>query len=233
MLLPLVLDAAGLDATTPDAEPRPVPDLPHARCGFCGQPSPGWLFAARTFEGAPTVACALCHLPLRLDRPRIDQEAVLVWLPEMSQAALNALVRAIHIDRRSRGDDLVHGEPPRPHPHGLAPALAQVAAWHASAAIAARSAAAADRLGTELPSELAAALHQLSPATRARLPELLAGLRLLPLGRFFLDAADVYPDVVDAWRKPVGAGAPGHPLPATPSLPPNRPAILRPRHRET
>lgn len=233
MLLPLVLDAAGLDATAPDAEPRPVADLPHARCAFCGQASPGWLFAARSRSATPAAACALCHLPLRLDRPRIDEEAVLVWLPEVSQAALNALVRSIHIDRRTRGDDLVHGEPPRPHPHGLAPTLAQVAAWHAGAAIAARSAAAADRLGTELPSELAAALHRLSAATRARLPELLAGLRLLPLGRFFLDAADVYPSVVDAWREPADAKAPGQPRSAAPSLPLNRPAILRPRQRET
>jgi len=32
-------------------------------------------------------ACVLCYLCHHLERPRIDEETVLVWLPEMSQPA--------------------------------------------------------------------------------------------------------------------------------------------------
>ena len=41
-------------------------------------------------------ACLLCDAVQDLGRPTTVQEMLLVWLPEMSQAVLNGLVRGIH-----------------------------------------------------------------------------------------------------------------------------------------
>lgn len=50
-----------------------------------------------------------------------------------------------------------------------------------------------------MPSDLARALLRLSPAVHARRAALLGGVRLLPLGRFFVAGEDVYPKIVDTW----------------------------------
>ena len=51
-------------------------------------------------------ACVLCYLCRHLERPRIDEEAALVWLTEMSQPALNVTMREIHLQLRALGEDL-------------------------------------------------------------------------------------------------------------------------------
>src|SRR5271157_5511698 len=51
-------------------------------------------------------ACPLCHLVRHLERPTIDEEAVLIWLPELTQAALIAIVREAH--RRLAEHGMLH-----------------------------------------------------------------------------------------------------------------------------
>ena len=152
--------------------------------GNHGNPAPGNVVSA----------CPLCHLCQHLDRPTIRQEAALIWLPELSQAAVIALVRSAHLILRA------HGEPPhmdRGRPVRRTATLAP--AWAALHALRGRAAAAKDRLGTASPLDLAAALLGLERTIPARGPILLHGLRLLPLGRLYQNKLDVYPQVLDAW----------------------------------
>jgi hypothetical protein len=150
-------------------------------------------------------ACVHCFLCRHLERPRIDEEAVLVWLPEMSQPALNVTIREIHMQLRALAEDL----------HDTGPlcldAPEQSRLYSVRSAFGARAAAAASRLGTDKPSDLAGALCRLSPGAYANRSKLLYAVRLLPLGRFYAGNKDVYPEIVDGWReiaKPAAASAP-------------------------
>lgn len=168
-------------------------------CVFCGAPTGAWLSV--TGNGKPgrpdqvpnDSVCPLCRLVCHLERPHIDDEAVLVWLPEISQPALNTIVRELHIQLRALGDPLEAGAAPRHNTPERYPL------HHARTAFAERSAGAAERLGTTKPSDLGSALHRLSPAARRHQDALVGGLRLLPLGRFFQGSEDIYPSIVDGW----------------------------------
>jgi hypothetical protein len=171
-------------------------------CAFCGLPtgkcqilSPDARKSAG--EGAgKRPACALCALPQHLERPRIDGEAALVWLPEMSQQAINAMMREIHIQIRALGEDLQADcifKKNSPSHRSL---------HYARAVLAERIQPAIDRIGTSSAHELGIALLELSPAAYARRAALLGGIRLMPLGRFFDGDRDVYPEIVDSWMKP-------------------------------
>jgi len=161
-------------------------------CGYCRQP--GAMFDA---VGDAPACCVLCHLARHLERPRIDEEAVLIWLPEMDQRILNLICREMHIELRAVQEALHDDAPPR----GDSPGLARL--HHARRALRRRAEPAAVRLGTDRPSELGEALRSLPRTVRSRQAMLLGGLRLLPRGRFFACDEDVYPPVVDAWRSAV------------------------------
>ena len=192
-------------------------------CRFCGQPPAGWQapfhrngdHADDTPENV-VAACPLCHLAQHLNRPTIEQEAVLVWLPELTQAALNGLVRGIHLVLHA------HGEPAPLERRPRAETDAVFAAYAAHKALLDRSAAAARaRLGTTSPRQLGAALLALSPAAYADRAERLGGVRLLPRGRLFRGGEDVYPEMLAAWAAVPsnGTGAP-----SSASAQPGRPA---------
>jgi intracellular multiplication protein IcmJ len=161
-------------------------------CGYCGQP--GAMFDV---VGEAPACCVLCYLARHLERPRIDEEAILVWLPEMDQRILTLICREMHIELRAAQEALHDDAAPR----GDAPELARL--HHARQALRQRAEPAAARLGTDRPSELGEALRSLPRTVRSRQAALLGGLRLLPRGRFFADDEDVYLSVVDAWRSAV------------------------------
>jgi len=153
-------------------------------------------------------ACLLCDAVQDLGRPTTVQEMLLVWLPEMSQAVLNGLVRGIHQVLHGEGQSPVQGSRPRQD----TPAVR--AAWRAYAALAARAPAAELHVGTSSPRELASALLDMPLATYARRAALLGGTRVLHRGRHFRDGADVYPAILGDWAR---AGA-AVTLPAFPNL---------------
>jgi hypothetical protein len=173
--------------------------VPNDPCAFCGVRSGEWrqTCAADTSEhdkpSRQLPACPLCALARHLERPRIDEEATLIWCPEMSQAAINVTLREIHRRLRLHGDGLhADDRPGRDEPE-------RYPLHHARAALALRAGEAASRLGSPLPSDLARALLRLFPAVHARRAALLGGIRLLPLGRFFVAGEDVYSRIVDTW----------------------------------
>jgi intracellular multiplication protein IcmJ len=176
------------------------------RCPFCGMKSGCWqnfVAPACTIHDC-SVACALCFLCRHLDRLRIDEEAVLVWLPEMSQPALNVTMREIHVQLRTLSEDLYDAGRLRLN------TPERLRLYFARSALCVRAAASASRLGTDKPSELAGALCRLSPTAYANRAKLLGGVRLLPLGRFYASNKDVYPEIVDSWceiAKPAAASA--------------------------
>ena len=162
-------------------------------CSFCGGRLGSERGAPTQDAGNATAQCALCLLVRHLDRPRIDDEAELVWLPEMSQPAVNITMREIHIRLRALGESLDAATPPQrdtPERRRL---------HHARAALRERTGAAAARLGKIRPTELGRALLRLSPGAYARRSKLLGGLRLLPAGHFFDGGRDIYPAIVDGW----------------------------------
>lgn len=203
MLLPLALSAhasawnpAGIPGG--DVGQRPALDI---SCRFCGLDAAGWQEPfhrdgnhADLAPGNAVPACPLCHLCQHLDRPRIREEATLIWLPETSQAAVNALVRGIHLVLHAHGEP-AHVERGRPL-HDTPPLRA---AWAAYQALLERARLADERLGTVSPLDLACALMGLSPHAREHGVQLLHGLRLLPLGRLYQEDCDIYPQVLDTW----------------------------------
>ena len=116
---------------------------------------------------------------------------MLIWLPEMTQAALNALAYAAH-KRLLREGAL----------HRAANAFAVIReygpdrALEAIRALEARSAEAEARLGTASPRVLGAALMRMKPRVYQDRARLLGGLRLWPRGRFFVDGEDIYPQLI-------------------------------------
>jgi len=173
-----------ISAHRDDAE-RAQPASQGDACSYCGLP------AGIHNEGD---CCAACRLVRHLDRPCIDEEVCLIWLPEMSQAALICLVREMHSRLRAGGEGF-DGEP------GPVAVSADRSALHyARLALSGRAAVASELVGTTRASELAQVLARMSRPFYDRRHKLLGGLRVLPIGRFFVGADDVYPAIVDSWR---------------------------------
>ena len=219
-LLPLTLsahpsawfaDAGARERQRHPAEPsrrhRPVTDQldgsDPATCGFCGVRSPDrpevFHLNGDHDDNRPDnliPACALCHLAQHLDEAETSKAGKLIWLPEMSQAAVITVARGIHSLL------LEHGERPSSHepPRRRAPALE--GAWRAMSALRAREAAARDILGTSRPAALAAALLALDPTSYCERADLLDGIRLLPAGQLMRDGEDIYPELLGLWRQP-------------------------------
>jgi intracellular multiplication protein IcmJ len=214
-LRPRVLSAKFSDEVTGPSgtSGEPLNNSDELHCAFCGMRSGCWprLVAPARRSHDCVAACVLCYLCRHLERPRIDEEGALVWLPEMSQPALNVTMRKIHLQLRALGEDLYDaGRLRLDTPERLR-------LYHARSALGARAAAAASRLGTDKPSELAGALYRLSPGAYVNRAKLLDGVRLLPLGRFYAGNKDVYAEIVDGWRE-ISKPSPSW-APVSPALP--------------
>ncbi|GAC1348653.1 MAG: hypothetical protein NVSMB18_37410 [Acetobacteraceae bacterium] len=199
-LLPLVLSAGGwTQSGTPDARQNSLPE--RAPCRFCGFHAEHWMEPCDDGRGHPIPACLHCHLCRHLDRPTIETEASLVWMPEVSHAALIAIVRRLHVicarHEASPAMDSI--------PRAREPALLQ--AWGLHAALLQRISAAERRLGSASISDLCAAFAGMTDITAPARASLLGGLRLLPRGRFFRGGRDVYPALLAGISKSSGAAA--------------------------
>ena len=204
-LLPLALSAhasAWNPAGVPGPGGGPVAK-PEAPCRFCGLGTARWSewfhLSGNHDDNAPAnivPACPLCHLCQHLERPYIGLEAALIWLPDLSQAAVVTIARQVHLTLHAHGEP-AHVERGRPMRH----AASLYPAWAAFEALRARAALAQDRLGIASPRDLAAALVGLSPHARPFSEALLRGLRLLPLGRLFQEREDIYPQILADWAE--------------------------------
>ena len=129
----------------------------------------------------------------------------LIFAPEIDQATLNHLARAIYVARRTQGP------------------MADSARM-AMNALLSRKDEAIVRIGTDSPRLMAAVMRELlEPAAYKRRMEALQGIRLMPLDKRLLKEEDFefdqFPQILAFWRSTNG--------PYGKTLPPTWPAMLQ------
>lgn len=144
-------------------------------CGFRSRQYqrvlPGYLIPA--CEAEFVTLCSFCENCFSLERAGLAGSGVLIWLPEMTQARLNHLARAIFVAKSTPN-----------HP-------AAELATRAQDALMQRRTEAKKRLGSDDPLLLATVmLETMSADDYARRDEKLAGIRLLPLDRLMVRTKD-------------------------------------------
>ena len=112
---------------------------------------------------------------------------MLIWLPDLSQAALNALANGVH--RRLAGEGALYLAA---SPFAVSLSGTPNPALEAIRAIEMRRAEAETLFGTSSPRVLGQALMRAKPDLYADRATRLGGLRLWARGRFFVDGEDVY-----------------------------------------
>ncbi|OYV50779.1 MAG: hypothetical protein B7Z77_05215 [Acidocella sp. 20-58-15] len=158
-------------------------------CSFCGLSA-----GLHAMNIGKEISCVLCGLVQSLHRTTIDEELRLIWLPEMSQPALNVLVRQIHISLQELGES-VHCDDTPKTPEEMRPAL-----FTAQRILRERSEAISERLGSSRASDLSDALTILA-SRHGDLKDLpWGGLRAFPTGRFYVAGVNVYDEIVGRWR---------------------------------
>lgn len=134
--------------------------------------------------------CIFCHQCFRLDQVSQMRAGVLVWLPELSQATLHHVCRAIYVARITQGP------------------MAD-AARTALDVLMERREQASERLGTDDPMVLASVLRDfLEDKEYQQRNSKLEGLRLLPLDRRIIKEGDLefnqFPQILAYWRSKDG-----------------------------
>ena len=77
-------------------------------CPFCGVRLEEDREPFLCVDGSKESSCVPCSLVRHLERETIAEEAVLIWLPDLSQAALNALANGVH---RRLAENVRRGRP--------------------------------------------------------------------------------------------------------------------------
>lgn len=135
-------------------------------------------------------ACIFCQQCFNLQAVSAMKSGMLVWLPEIEQASLNHMVRAIYVARISQGP------------------VAE-AARAAHDALIARREEAKKRLSTDDPASLAVVLRDyLGPKEYQARAGKLEGIRLFPLDRRIIKETDLefnqFPQILAYWRSKDG-----------------------------
>jgi intracellular multiplication protein IcmJ len=186
------------DAGIAPSVQRAVFERDHYTCKFCG------FTALRHQEivllsgdlrdvDAMSTACAFCHQCQDLEAAARQQSGCLVWLPEIDQAILHDVARAVYIGR-------ISARPSKATAQRIVDILTG-----------SRRQAAQLHLGTDDPGVLAQRMRD--PATdQAALRESLVNIRLWPLGRCIVSRGELgfntFPEMLGSWRSPKGAVSP-------------------------
>jgi intracellular multiplication protein IcmJ len=168
-------------------------------CRFCGFRSEKFqriIPCADAGKGLPfATVCTFCEQAMIIERAGVMGSGVLVWLPEIQQAELNHIVRAIFVARAAKKD-------------GQAPEIGD-AASRAYDALMARRADARKRLGSDDPLMLATILHEfLNEKDEKDALGKLDGIRVMAFEKYLVRGpkgdVDQFPLMVDYWRSPQG-----------------------------
>lgn len=162
-------------------------------CRFCGFHSERYQRAIPYASGdnIPFVtACTFCEQCLMLDRAGLMGSGLLIWLPEIAQAELNHIARAIYVAKATKGP------------------MAEAAA-RALEALTSRRAEAKKRLGSDDPLLLATVMHEsLTDEENEQAAGKLEGVRLMPLDKYLVRGSkgDVnqFPQLVKYWASSEG-----------------------------
>jgi intracellular multiplication protein IcmJ len=169
-------------------ENGPVGGAHRTSCPFCGVRLAERREPFLCADGSEEASCVPCSLVRHLERETIAEEAVLIWLPDLSQAALNALANGVHRRLAAEGALYLAAAP-----FAVSSSETPNPALEAIRAIEMRRAEAETRFGTSSPHVLGEALMRARPNLYADRARRLGGLRLWSLGKFFVDGEDVYP----------------------------------------
>lgn len=205
-LLPLVpsvhpsIRLAGAGSDGRQALCEAILDRDEHTCRFCGLPAGDWkdVFHLDNDHGHwaadnLAAACPLCVGVQGIGGAAANDDFRVIWLPEMTQNLLNAVVRGIHLAFHTRGaSPTLARRPEWDDPH-------LIGAWRAYAALDRRAAASCSAIDTSEPRMLAAALLALPPRDYARRAALLGGLRLLHCGKRTRRGQDTYPAQLTTW----------------------------------
>lgn len=166
-------------------------------CRFCGLQSRKYQevsFVGKADKAAGSddyvTACTFCHQCHHLERIDRMQSGAVIWLPEIGQAALHHICRAIYVARISQGP------------------MAD-AARDGMEALLARKEEAKNRLGTDSIKILSTVLQDFLEAGeyKNRLAKL-KGFRILPLDRRIIKEGDLefnqFPQILAYWRSKDG-----------------------------
>src|SRR5690606_21076539 len=142
-------------------------------------------------------SCIFCHQCFDLEKASLMNSGVLVWLPEIEQAELSHIARAIYVARISQGS------------------MADSARGTLDAIMARREDAKA-RIATDDPFILASVMRDfLGPKHYSMRAQKLEGIRLFPLDRRNISEGDLkfnqFPQILAYWRSkdgPFGAKIP-------------------------
>lgn len=135
-------------------------------------------------------ACTFCHQTFHLERIDRMQSGAVIWLPEIGQAALHHICRAIYVARISQGP------------------MAD-AARDAMETLLSRKEEAMNRLGTDSPKILSTVLQDfLETSEYKNRNNRLKGFRILPLDRRIIKEGDLefnqFPQILAFWRSKDG-----------------------------
>ncbi|HPF78494.1 MAG TPA: type IVB secretion system protein IcmJDotN [Alphaproteobacteria bacterium] len=163
-------------------------------CGFKSQKYQDILFVDGDSANLQTenlaTACIFCHQCFDLEKVAEMRSGVLIWLPEITQAELHHIARAIYVARISQGS------------------MADTAK-KALEALMSRREEAKTRLKTDDPHVLAMVMRDfLGPRHYAMRDQKLDGVRLFPLDRRIIKEGDLefnqFPQILAYWRSKDG-----------------------------
>jgi len=162
-------------------------------CRFCGFRSEHYQrIVPYEQAGDPpfATACGFCEQSFMLDRTGLAGAAVLIWLPELSQAELNHVVRAVYVARASKN-------------------TLTASATRTLDALMARRADAKKRIGSDDPLLLATVVHEsLSSEEFNAVEGKLDGIRLLALEKHLVRTpkgeSNQFQQMIKYWTSPGG-----------------------------
>ncbi len=147
-------------------------------------------------------ACSYCHMCQHIGLAGRNEEAVLVWLPELSQVQVNHLVRSVQVAQRW-AETSTSARQVKPKDIRTAQTIAE-GANTLMAALRAREDEAEERLMTSDLLELANIMLAMPDDVYERREEFLHGFRMLPLGVREQEGKNTMEQMVDSWMQPGG-----------------------------
>jgi intracellular multiplication protein IcmJ len=194
---PLTVSSQGYPVSlAPDIRQK-ILERDHHTCRFCGFISQKYQEVhalngnlADTSQTNLVTACIFCHQCFDLEKTSQMKSGVLIWLPEITQADLHHIARAVYVARISQGS------------------MAETAKTTYETLMSRREEAKV-RLGTDDPFILATVMKDfLTPRHYALRDKKLEGLRLFPLDRRIIKEGDLefnqFPQILAYWRSKDG-----------------------------
>jgi len=167
-------------------------------CRYCGFKADKYQQVQYTGTGKETeenldnyaTACVFCHQCFHLDQVAVMQSGAIIWMPEIGQAALHHICRAIYVARITQGP------------------IAD-AAREALDILLGRKEEARHRLGTDDPRIISSILQDFLEGREYKYREKrLEGFKILPLDRRIIHEGDLefnqFPQILAYWRSKKG-----------------------------